>query len=154
MTCDNTTLRMGIVKRHALGILCLAVTGCVPGIGVPVSTPRSPPKTASEVTNVTAVTPRDGAGAIVVTRDRAVRDMKCIYDVTLDGHAVAGLRTGEQVTIYADPGPRAVGISIRRQEGCHPAQADVPVQVVASATKRIRVAADPSYDLKIEATTR
>jgi hypothetical protein len=143
----------GIVKLHVIGILCLSVTACAPGIAVPVPTPSAPPKFASEVVNAAAVTPRDGAGAIFVTRDKQLRDTRCTYDISLDGQLVAGLRSGEQVTIYADPGRRIVGVSIRGEASCDPALAQVPVQVVASATTKIRVWADHSYDLRIEATT-
>ncbi|MCE3286379.1 MAG: hypothetical protein K0R70_2635, partial [Steroidobacteraceae bacterium] len=60
---------------------------------------------------------------------------------------------GEQVTIYADPGARTLGVSIRDEGSCDAALAHVPLQVVASATTTIRVRADLSYDLKVEATT-
>ena len=103
--------------------------------------------------NAAAVTPRDGAGAIVVARGMVLWDLGCTYDISLDGQAVAGLRTGEQVTIYADPGLRIVGVSIRSEGNCDPALAQVPVTVVPSATTKIRVVADAAYDLKIEATT-
>ena len=140
------------MKLH-VGLLCLSVTACVAGIPVPVPTPNAPPKSASEVMNQDALVPRDGAGAIVVSRDKSFLRWECIYDISLDGQGVAGLRTGEQVTIYADPGRRVVGVSIRNDADCDAALAEVPVQVVAGATTRIRVRADVSYDLRIEATT-
>jgi hypothetical protein len=139
------------MKLCVVGILCLSVTACIPGITVPISS--GPPKPTSDVTNSAAVTPRDGAGAIVITRDAQFRDMKCIYDILLDGQRVAGLRIGEKVTLYADPGQRIVGVSIRRENKCDPAVAQFSVQVVASATTNVRVSTDVSYDLKIEATT-
>ena len=60
---------------------------------------------------------------------------------------MAGLRNGEQVTLYADPGGRSVVVSIRPEDSCDPVVAEVPVQVVASATTKIRIVADVSYDL-------
>ena len=139
------------MKRCIAGILCLSVTACIPGITVPISS--GPPKPTSDVANSAIVTPRDGAGAIVITRDAQLRDMKCTYDILLDGQHVAGLHTGEKVTLYADPGQRIVGVSIRREKKCEPAIAQFLVQVVASATTNVRVSTDMSYDLKIEATT-
>jgi hypothetical protein len=115
--------------------------------------PSAPAETASDV-DPAAVTPRDGAGAIFVARAKVLRDMGCIYDILLDGQYVAALRRGEQVTLYADPGPRIVGVSIRSTKGCESADASVPIQVVANATTEIRVSATVSYDLKLEATTR
>ena len=108
------------------------------------------PKPAAEVVDAAAVTPRDGAGAIVVTRRKSWLGTVCTYDVTLDDQLVAGLRPGEQVTIYADPGQRVVGISIRDQEACDRASADVPVEVVAHSTKTIELGSDLRYDLKVE----
>jgi hypothetical protein len=134
------------------GLLSLLVTtACVPAVTVPI--PQAPPQTASDV-DPAAATPRDGAGAIFVARTKVLHDMGCIYDILIDGRNVAALRRGEQVTLYADPGPRIVGVSIRSTKGCEPADAFVPVQVVAHATTEIRVSATVSYDLKIEATTR
>jgi hypothetical protein len=130
-------------------MLGLAVTAC----GIPVLSPDGPPKPASEVMNSTAITPRDGAGAIFVVRDEVLRDMDCTYEISLDGQVVAGLRSGEQVTIYANPGGRALGVSIRPEKSCEPAVAQIPVQVVASATTKIRVKATARYDLRLEATT-
>ena len=57
------------------------------------------------------------------------------------------------MTIYADPGTRTLGVSIRPDGKCKPALAQVPLQVVANATTKIRIVADISYDLRIEATT-
>jgi hypothetical protein len=136
-----------VVKRYVIGMLCVAITACA------VPTPKGPPKTASEVMNAAVLTPRDGAGAIVVIRDTFLRDLGCTYEVSLDGQLVAGLRNGEQVTVYANPGPRALGVSIRPTDDCEPAAAQVPVNVVASATTKIRVSGSVRYDLKLEATT-
>jgi hypothetical protein len=143
------------MKLYVAGILCVSVTACTPVIPIPMPIPGASPKVkpASEVMNAAAVTTRDGAGVIVVTRDKQLRDMGCTYDISLDGQLVAGLRNGEQVTLYADPGEQIVGVSIRRHGTCNPAIAQVPVQVVASATTKIRVRADAYYDLRIEATT-
>jgi hypothetical protein len=138
------------MRLQVVGLLCLFVTACM---SLPLPGPPSNPKPASDVANTFAVTPRDGVGVVMVTRDRQLRDMDCTYDISLDGELVAGLREGERVTIYADPGDRVVGISIRVAEKCDPAVAQVPVQVVASATTKIRVKAEGYYHLKVEATT-
>jgi hypothetical protein len=144
-----------MIRLYVVGILaCVSLSACVAGgIPIPILNPQAPPQPASEVVDAAAIVPRDGAGAIVVTRDWQLRDRKCSYDISLDGRFVAGLRTGEQVTIYADPGARTVGVSIRNEGNCDAALAQVPLQVVASATTTIRVRADLSYDLKVEATT-
>lgn len=100
-----------------------------------------------------AVTPRDGAGVIVITSRKVQIGKRCIYDVTLDDRLVAGLRPDEQLTIYADPGQRVLAVSIRDGPGCDPAHAQVPVDVVAHATTKIRVGADGTYDLKLQVNT-
>lgn len=139
------------MKRYLVGMLALSVTACMPAI--PILAPEGPPRPASEVVNSAALEPREGTGAIVVTRDPSLRRTKCTYEIALDGQVLAGLRTGEHVTLYADPGPRTLSVSIRPNDGCEPALAEVPLEVVASATTTIRIVADVAYDLRIEATT-
>jgi hypothetical protein len=141
------------MKLYLVGVLCLSLAACMSGIPLPVPLPKAPPKTASEVINAAALEPREGAGVIIVTRDKILRGKSCMYDIALDGQLVAGLRTGEQVTLYADPGPRILDVSRREHGSCAPALAQVPVQVVANATTKIKVGADIEYDLKVEATT-
>ena len=145
------------MKRYVASILCLSFTACVPA--VPVLVVRPPPsasgdaKPAVDVTNAAAVTPRDGAGAIVVTRGKELAGMECTYDISLDDQHVAGLRTGERVTLYADPGERIVGVSIRRDGSCNPASEQLAIQVVPHATTKVRVGADTSFDLIIDLNT-
>lgn len=134
-----------------VGVLGVMVTACMPAI--PIVTPKGPPKRASEVANSAALEPRDGAGVIDVTRVYSVLRLRCTYNIALDGEFLAGLRTGEHVTIYADPGARTLSVSIRPEKNCEPALAQVPLQVVAHATTTVRIVADAKYDLKIEATT-
>lgn len=143
------------MKTHlVVGVLCLAVAGCTPSLPVMIVSPgpdeAQGAKLPADVMNVAAVTPRDGAGAIVVTRDKAWVGSGCTYDVALDDQTVAGLRTGEQVTLYADPGERIVAISIRGEGKCDPAVAQFAVDVVPHATKKVRVGANARYDLKVE----
>ncbi|HET7203602.1 MAG TPA: hypothetical protein VFI92_09565 [Steroidobacteraceae bacterium] len=139
------------MKFYLVGILGLLVTACMPGI--PILNPKAPPRPASEVVNSAALEPRAGAGAIVITRDPSLLRTKCTYEIALDGQVLAGLRTGEHVTIYADPGARTLSVNIRPEGSCEPALAEVPLRVVANATTTIRIVADASYDLRIEATT-
>jgi hypothetical protein len=128
----------------------LLLTGCA-ALPVPYGSEVKP---ASNVVNEEAVKPRDGAGAIVVTRDWQFRDMNCIYDIVIDDSRVAELRPGEQVTVYPDPGERTLGISIRpTQKSCEAVVARVPLNVVASATTKVRVRADGYHQLRVEATT-
>jgi hypothetical protein len=142
------------MKLCVVGLLTLAVSGCVPGVPIPIPLPGgpNPPKPASEVVQ-DAVTPRDGAGAILVMRDKQLRERGCTYDIVLDGQTVAGLRSGEQVALYADPGNRIVGIRKGREKDCDAAVAELPLKVVANATTRVRVRSDSHYDLKVEATS-
>ena len=140
------------MKPHVTGLVgLLLLTACVPAIPIP--TPKGPPKPASEVVNSAALEPRDGTGAIAVSRDHSLRRLRCTYVIALDGQPLAGLRSGEHVTIYAEPGTRTLGVTIRPDGKCKAALAQVPLQVVANATTKIRIVADVSYDLRIEATT-
>lgn len=141
----------GTMKRYLVGIFGLSMTACMPGI--PILSPTSAPRPASEVVNSAALEPREGAGVIVVARDHSLMRMKCTYEIALDGQVLAGLRTGENVTIYADPGSRILAVAIRPDGECDAALAEVPVQVVANATTKVRIVADISYALRIEATT-
>lgn len=142
------------MKVQVIGILCLSVTACTAAIPIPMPGPNKSAKPPSQIMDRDALQPREGAGAIVVHRDKTrLWRKRCIYDISLDGQHVAGLRNGEQVTFYADPGGRVVAVSIRPEEKCDAVIAQVPVQVVASATTSIRVVADVSYDLHVESTT-
>jgi len=137
-----------------VGILCLAAAGCTPSLPFMVVSPAPSEaqgaRLPSDVMNAVAVTPRDGAGAIVVTRDKGWLGRGCTYDVALDDQTVAGLRSGEQVTLYADPGERIVAISIRGEGKCDPAVAQFAVEVVPHATNKVRVGTNASCDLKVE----
>lgn len=141
--------------RHlVVVIVAVSVTACVPAIPLVVVSPapssvREPTPT-TDVMNEAAVTPRDGAGAIVITSKKVWVGKRCTYDIALDDQHVAGLQPGEQVTIYADPGERVIDVSIRDEGGCEPANAQVPLEVVSHAKKTIRVGSDRYYDLKVE----
>ena len=147
------------MKRHVVVVaivcvLCQGLAACVPGVGLPFPGRKKAPKPASEIVDPQAIVARDGAGAIVVTRDASLQRMRCVYDVALDERLVASLRVGEQVTLYADPGERSLIVSIRPENRCDAALAELPLKVVAHATTRVRIVADASFDLRIEATTR
>jgi hypothetical protein len=145
------------MTRVAVGFLLLSVTACAPVVPVLVITPDSEAqrdgRLPSEVMNTAAVTPRDGTGAIVVTRKKSLLADRCTYDVALDDQLVAGLRPGEQVTLYADPGTRIVAVSIRDEGSCDSVNAQVALKVIAHARNDIRVGPDPHYDLKVEVDT-
>lgn len=156
--CSQASCGSGaIMKRCVVSILCLSFTACAPV--VPVLVVRPPPsasgdaKPAVDVTNAAAVTPRDGAGAIVITRGKGLAGMQCTYDISLDDQHVAGLRSGERVTLYADPGERIVGVSIRREGSCNSATEQVAVQVATHVTTKVRLKANASYDLIIDLNT-
>lgn len=145
------------MKRFVAILVGLSAVACAPSVPLVVVSPAPSsardPKPTQDVMDPEAVTPRDGAGAIVITSPKVWLGKRCTYDVALDDRLVAGLRGGEQLTIYADPGQRVIGVSIRDEEGCDPAHAQVPLDVVAHATKKIRVGADRYYDLKLEVNT-
>jgi hypothetical protein len=140
-----------------VGLLWLSVTGCTPSLPVVVVNPAPSElrdaRPAANVVNSEFVTPRDGAGAIVVTRDKSWLGRNCTFDVAIDDQSVAGLRAGEQVTLYADPGERIVAISVRGEGNCDPANAQLAIEVVPHATKKVRVGSNARYDLKVEVNT-
>jgi hypothetical protein len=145
------------MKRFVAIVIALSVVACAPSVPLAVVSPAPgsarEPKPTQDVMDPEAVTPRDGAGAIVITSPKVWLGKRCTYDVALDDRLVAGLRPGQQLTIYADPGQRVIDVSIRDEKGCDPAHAQVPLDVVAHATKKIRVGADGIYDLKVEVNT-
>src|SRR5512134_2201502 len=105
------------MKPWGITVLALSLAACAPAVPVLVVSPRAElpelATTSSQVENDAVVTPRDGTGAIVVARERQWTGTGCTYDVALDDQHVAGLRPGEQVTLYAEPGRRAIRISAR-----------------------------------------
>jgi hypothetical protein len=140
------------MRPFAALVLASSAAACAPAVPlVVVNLSSTEPRPASEVVSEAAVTPREGAGAILVTRpDVWLLGKRCTYDVALDDQHVAGLRPGEQVAIYADPGERVLAIRIRDEGGCEPATAQVPLKIVSHATNRVRVESDVRYDLKVE----
>jgi hypothetical protein len=140
------------MQPFAALVVALLAAACTPAVPLVIVTVKPPgPRPATDVVSEAAVTPRDGAGAIVVTRpEMGLLGKRCTYDIALDDQHVAGLRPGEQVAIYADPGERVLDIRVRDEGGCEPATAQVPLQVVSHATNRIQVDSDIRYDLKVE----
>lgn len=142
------------MKHIAALIVALSASACTPYFPILVVNMSSgEPKPASEVMSESDVKPRDGAGAILITRPIAWLGMRCTYDVALDDKLVAGLRNGEQLAIYTDPGERVLGISVRDKGGCKPASTQIPLKVVAYATNRVRIESDIRYDLKVVVNT-
>ncbi len=134
------------MRVFVVGIASVVLLGCATA---PVPSASPDVKPASSILDGSAVIPRPGAGAIVVTRDKGLAALACTFDVAIDGKAVAGLRAGEQVTLYADTGERILGVSVR--EGyCGKGLAQIAVQVVENATKKVRVGVDASLDIRLE----
>lgn len=142
--------------KHVLaGILGLTLAGCALRVPVLVFTPAEegaeqsrPP---SQVMNEAAVTPRIGTGAVVVTnKDGSWFNKGCPVDVALDDQLVAGLRPGEQVTLFAEPGRRIISVSTRDEASCDPVSTQVAMEIVAHTTQKLRVGPDVQDDLKVE----
>lgn len=138
--------------------LVLGLAGCAPAIPVLIVSPApeaaQQARPASQVMNELAVSPRDGTGAVVVTsQDRSWPAAGCTVDVALDDELVAGLRPGEQVVLFAEPGRRTVSLSVRDEEACSPASAEVPLFIVEHTTQKIDVASDSHHALKVEVDT-
>ena len=143
------------MKQVFAAILGLALMGCSPAVPVLVWEPDAEPtpewRPALEIADERAVTPRFGAGAIVVTSQERERLAEgCTFDVVLDEQLVAGLRPGEQVVIFAEPGQRVLSFSVRDEASCNSASAHVAVEVVAHTTQKIHLGSDTRYDLKVE----
>ena len=145
--------------RNFFGVsLVLALAGCAPTVPVlifspaPDEAPQAPPP--SQVMNELAVSPRDGTGAVVVTsRGTSWPARGCTVDVALDDELVAGLRPGEQVVLFAEPGQRTVSMSVRDEDACSPVSAQVPLYIVEHTTQKIDVGPDSRHDLKVEVDT-
>lgn len=143
------------MKHVFAAILGLVLMGCSPAVPLLVWEPDAEPtpesRPASEIADERAVTPRFGAGAIIVTSQERERLAEgCTFDVVLDEQLVAGLRPGEQVVIFADPGQRVLSFSVRDEASCNSASAHVAVEVVAHTTQKIHLGSDTRYDLKVE----
>lgn len=143
------------MMKHVLALMCaLSTAACAPAVPLVVVSPSSGTagelKTTEDVTSEAAVTPREGAGAIVITRPKVWLGKRCTFDIALDDQHVAGLRPGEQLTLYADPGERVVDVSVRDEGGCKPATAQVPLDVIGHTTNRIQLDSDRYYELKVE----
>jgi hypothetical protein len=138
-------------------LVVLTAAACTPAVPVVVVSPAPnsvrEPQPTMDVTREDFVTPRDGAGAIVITRKKAWLGKQCTYDIAIDDQHVAGLRPGERVTIYADPGERIIDVSVRDEGECDASSAKVALDVVGHATSKIQLKSDRYYDLKVEVNT-
>jgi hypothetical protein len=146
------------MKQIFAVFLGLAIAGCAPSVPVLVYAPggdaEPEPRQASDIMNEHAVTPRDGAGAVIVTSDlKSWMAPGCTFDIALDDQLVAALRPGEQVVVFAEPGQRIIGFSVRDEASCDPAGAKVALEIVAHTTQKVLIGSDSNYDLKIEADT-
>ena len=146
------------MKHVTAGLLIAALTGCTPSIPLLVLSPGGDsepgPRAPTQVMDERAVTPRFGTGAVVVTSDKKSWFAPgCTFDVAVDDELVAALRPGEQVVVFADPGQRTIGFSVRDEASCNPAGARVALEVVAHTTQRLTVGSDTNYDLKVAADT-
>ena len=137
-----------------VGFSVVACTSSFPFVVVsPAPKSAREAKPAKDVIDAAALVPRDGAGAIVITRKRTWGGTGCTFDVALDNRSIAGLRPGEQLTMYADPGARVVAIAVRDEAGCEPAHARIPLDVIGHTTSRMKVGAEGRYELKVEVDT-
>jgi len=135
----------------------LLTVACTPVVPLVVVSPSSGKagelQTTTDVSQEATVTPREGAGAIVITRPKVWLGKRCTFDIALDDQHVAGVRPGQQITLYADPGARVVDVSIRDEGGCKPATAQIPLDVISHATSRIQLDSDRYYHLKVDVNT-
>lgn len=144
------------MTRHFLaGTIGLLLVACAPTVPVLVITPEPAEapavRSASEVMNERAVTPREGTGVIVVKRAGPPWSVEgCTVDVALDDEPVARLRPGEQVVLFADPGQRVVSLNVRDEASCRPAGTHIALDVVERTTQRIDIDSDRRYDLTVE----
>jgi hypothetical protein len=147
---------MGDAMNYAaVSILGLSLVGCAPRIPLFVVTPGaaapSGPRPASEIVDEGVVTPRPGTGAILVTTERSRHFAEaCTLDVALDGRLVAGLRPGEQVTLFAEPGRRIVMLSVRDEGSCRPSSRQVALKVIEHTTQAIVIGSDEDAALKVQ----
>ena len=142
--------------KHVLAaVLGLALAGCAPSIPLLVVKPGGAsarePRPASQVMNEDAIRPRPGTGAIsVTTEERGWFDEACTFDVALDDQLVAGLRPGERVTLYAEPGRRVITLSVRDEASCTPVSNRVAMEIVEHTTQEILIGSNVRHSLRVE----
>ena len=113
----------------------------------PVSSSTAPQST--DVLDAAVVTPRAGAGQIVVTRDTGALGSACTFDLLVDGGRVGGLKAGEQLALYVDPGEHIVGV-VGRESMCGGGVAQVEVTIAADQRKGLGVGMSQGWDILIE----
>jgi len=124
-------------ETHCCDLRCPVGGSLCPSVPVLVVSPSPSsarePKPTQDVMDPAAVTPRDGAGVILITSRKVQIGKRCTYDVSLDA-ASGGTASDEQLTIYADPGQRssrsafamnrAVTLRMHRFPGCRRSRND------------------------------
>jgi hypothetical protein len=103
---------------------------------------------STDVVDAAAVTPRAGAGQIVVTRDKGTLGSACTFDLLVDGGRV-GVKPGQQLTLYVEPGTHIVGV-VPRGSICGGGVAQVEVMIAADQREGLRVGMSQGWDILIE----
>lgn len=139
------------MKNVLAACLGLTLAACGPTVPLLVLAPGAEPRPPSEVVNERLATPRLGTGAIsVTTEERRLFSKACTLDVVLDDQLVAGLRPGEQVTIFAEPGRRVVTLNVRDEASCAPESRQVALQIVEHTTQEVRIGTGAHRRMRVE----
>lgn len=104
----------------------------------PISASRAVPAPAHRIYNSEILTPRDGAGQVIVTRDTGALGSACSIGILADGVSVAALNPGEKIEMYLPPGDHIIA-GITRGGLCGSAVVEAAAAVTTALPLAFRV---------------
>ena len=125
-----------------VGLSVAALSGCATS---PTPSEKTEPGTilSEPLTRASA-----GTGIILVKRDTGIRGSECTHRVSLNGVAVADLRRGQAVVIYAAPGEHILSLTTPTSVCSGSSQVEVAVQ--AGQRKTFRTAVDQGGTMRVQ----
>jgi len=135
------------MRAFYLATLVAMLAGCYQTMPISNSIAAQAPPEA--VLDPVAATAREGAGRVIVTRDRGYVGMACKFRIHIDGKPAVALKQGQTFTLYAEPGERIIAVT-SPCSGQVPETRQLLVNVEAGVTKKVRVGVTEAMDFLIE----
>ena len=114
----------------------------------PVGTSDARTVPPARVLSTDYITQRAGTCLVVVKRDSGFGGSACSSRVFVDGQAVAGLATGEKVSLYVTPGEHIIGANPNGICGGGLSEVSIVAHIDRPSILRIRYGSNGDYSIQ------
>lgn len=128
-------------------VICFGLAGCAT---TPIPTDQALEAPDKRIHNKQVVTPKAGAGVVIVKRDSGVLGSPCYTKIFVNGNLAAELSTSEKVTFYLPEGKHIV--SAWPNDPCAGSMAEIEANVTKSRPLLFRVGYGTNGDFFIAPT--